>query len=183
MQRLDLVPVLDDPTVLEAEDVEGRRLHASLARRRQHRDEVPLADEEDDLPVLERRMLLLRDQSEPAVTVLIGRAVFDERVREGLADEELSVGDFVLTGGELPAMLVMDAVSRFIPGVLGRKDAVNEDSFAHGHLDSPYYTRPPVHRGRAVPEVLLSGDHKAISQWREDQAKEATRRKRPDLLR
>ena len=118
------------------------------------------------------------------VILLCGRYEgVDERVREGLADEELSVGDFVLTGGELPAMLVMDAVSRFIPGVLGRKEAANEDSFAHGQLDSPYYTRPPVHRGRAVPEVLLSGDHRAISQWREDQAREATRRKRPDLLR
>ena len=107
----------------------------------------------------------------------------DERVREGLADEEMSIGDMVLTGGELPAMVVIDAVSRFIPGVLGRKEAAEEDSFAHGQLDSPYYTRPPVFRGRAVPEVLLSGDHRAISRWREERAHEATRTKRPDLLR
>jgi len=106
----------------------------------------------------------------------------DERVREGLADEELSIGDMVLTGGELPAMVAIDAVSRFIPGVLGRKEAAEEDSFAQGQLDSPYYTRPPVFRGRAVPEVLLSGDHQAISRWREDMAQEATRTKRPDLL-
>jgi len=106
----------------------------------------------------------------------------DERVREGLADEELSIGDMVLTGGELPAMVVVDAVSRFIPGVLGRKEAAEEDSFAQGQLDSPYYTRPPVFRGRAVPEVLLSGDHRAISRWREEMAHEATRTKRPDLL-
>lgn len=106
----------------------------------------------------------------------------DERVREGLADEELSIGDMVLTGGELPAMVAIDAVSRFIPGVLGRKEAAEEDSFAQGQLDSPYYTRPPVFRGRAVPEVLLSGDHRAISRWREERAHEATRTKRPDLL-
>ena len=106
----------------------------------------------------------------------------DERVREGLADEELSIGDMVLTGGELPAMVAIDAVSRFIPGVLGRNEAVEEDSFARGQLDSPYYTRPPEFRGRAVPEVLLSGDHRAICRWREEMAHEATRTKRPDLL-
>jgi tRNA (guanine37-N1)-methyltransferase len=106
----------------------------------------------------------------------------DERVREGLADEEMSIGDMVLTGGELPAMVAIDAVSRFIPGVLGRKEAAEEDSFAQGQLDSPYYTRPPVFRGRAVPEVLLSGDHRAISRWREEMAHQATRTKRPDLL-
>ncbi len=106
----------------------------------------------------------------------------DERVREGLADEELSIGDMVLTGGELPAMVTIDVVSRFIPGVLGRKEAAEEDSFAQGRLDSPYYTRPPEFRGRAVPEVLLSGDHRAISRWREERAHEATRTKRPDLL-
>jgi tRNA (guanine37-N1)-methyltransferase len=117
------------------------------------------------------------------VILLCGRYEgVDERVREGLADEELSIGDMVLTGGELPAMVAIDAVSRFIPGVLGRKEAAEEDSFAQGQLDSPYYTRPPVFRGRAVPEVLLSGDHQAISRWREEMAHEATRTKRPDLL-
>jgi len=106
----------------------------------------------------------------------------DERVREGLADEELSVGDIVVTGGELPAMMVIDAVSRFVPGVLGRPEAAEEDSFAEGRLDSPYYTRPAVFRGRGVPEVLLSGDHGAIARWRAQKAREATRSKRPDLL-
>jgi tRNA (guanine37-N1)-methyltransferase len=105
----------------------------------------------------------------------------DERVREGLADEELSVGDMVLTGGELPAMAAIDAVSRFIPGVLGRSQAADEDSFAEGQLDSPYYTRPASFRGRRVPEVLLSGDHGAIARWRAEKAREATRTKRPDL--
>jgi tRNA (guanine37-N1)-methyltransferase len=105
----------------------------------------------------------------------------DERVREGLADEELSVGDVVLTGGELPAMMVIDAVSRFVAGVLGRPEAADEDSFAEGWLDSPYYTRPALFRGRGVPEVLLSGDHGAIARWRAQKAREATRAKRPDL--
>jgi tRNA (guanine37-N1)-methyltransferase len=105
----------------------------------------------------------------------------DERVRQGLADEELSVGDFVMTGGELPAMLAIDAISRFVPGVLGRPQAAEEDSFAEGQLDSPYYTRPASYRGRSVPEVLLSGDHVAIAQWRAQMAREATRTKRPDL--
>jgi len=106
----------------------------------------------------------------------------DERVREGLADEELGVGEAVLTGGELPAMVVIDAVSRFVPGVLGRAEAAERDSFAEGQLESPYYTRPPEFRGMRVPEVLLSGDHGAIARWRAERAREATRIKRPDLL-
>ena len=106
----------------------------------------------------------------------------DERVRAGLADEELSVGDVVLTGGELPAMMTIDAVSRFVPGVLGRSEAAEDDSFADGRLESPYYTRPASFRGESVPEVLLSGDHRAIERWRAEMAQLATRLKRPDLL-
>jgi tRNA (guanine37-N1)-methyltransferase len=106
----------------------------------------------------------------------------DERVREGLADRELSVGDMVVTGGELPAMVAIDAISRFVSGVLGRSEAAEQDSFADGQLDSPYYTRPPEFRGMRVPEVLLSGDHGAVARWRAEKAREATRTKRPDLL-
>jgi tRNA (guanine37-N1)-methyltransferase len=117
------------------------------------------------------------------VILLCGRYEgVDERVRLGLADEELSIGDVVLTGGELPAMVVMDAVSRFIPGVLGRPEAAEADSFAKGRLDYPYYTRPAAFRSWRVPEVLLSGDHRAIARWRRDEADGATRRKRPDLM-
>jgi tRNA (guanine37-N1)-methyltransferase len=104
-------------------------------------------------------------------------------VREGLADEELSVGDVVLTGGELPAMAVIDAVSRFVPGVLGRGEAAEQDSFAHGLLDFPHYTRPTRYRGLEVPEVLRGGDHGAIDRWRSEKALMATKTKRPDLLR
>jgi tRNA (guanine37-N1)-methyltransferase len=107
----------------------------------------------------------------------------DERVREALADEELSVGDVVLTGGELPAMAVIDAVSRFVPGVLGRGEAAEQDSFAQGNLDFPHYTRPGRYRGLEVPAVLRGGDHGAIERWRAERALEATTNKRPDLLR
>lgn len=117
------------------------------------------------------------------VILLCGRYEgVDERVRDGLADEELSIGDLVLTGGELPAMMVTDAVARFIPGVLGQSGAAETESFADGLLESPYYTRPVEFRGLRVPEVLTSGDHGAIARWRAERAHEATRSKRPDLL-
>ena len=106
----------------------------------------------------------------------------DERVRSFLADEELSIGDLVLTGGELPAMMLADAVARFVPGVLGRSGAAETESFADGQLESPYYTRPAKFRGHGVPEVLLSGNHAEIARWRAEQASKATRDKRPDLL-
>jgi tRNA (guanine37-N1)-methyltransferase len=106
----------------------------------------------------------------------------DERVRLGLADEELSIGDVVLTGGELAALVVLEAVARFVPGVLGGASPAERDSFAEGLLESPYYTRPVEFRGRRVPEVLLSGDHGAIERWRAERARQVTREKRPDLL-
>ncbi len=107
----------------------------------------------------------------------------DERVGSGLADEEVSVGDVVLTGGEVPALMVVEAVARFVPGVLGRAEAVESDSFSEGALDFPQYTRPPLYRGLAVPDVLLSGDHGAVAAWRRERAREATESKRPDLAR
>ena len=106
----------------------------------------------------------------------------DERVCTTLADEELSVGDLVLTGGELPALAVIDSVSRFVPGVLGCREAADNDSFSRRGLDFPQYTRPARFLGLDVPEVLLSGDHAAIERWRTQQALQATRTKRPDLL-
>lgn len=107
----------------------------------------------------------------------------DERVRRALAEEEVSIGDFVVSGGELPAMVLVDAVSRFVPGVLGRAGAARADSFSEGTLEFPHYTRPARFRGMAVPEVLVSGDHGAIERWREERARETTRLRRPDLWR
>jgi tRNA (guanine37-N1)-methyltransferase len=105
----------------------------------------------------------------------------DERVREFLADEEISIGDYVLTGGELPAMVVIDAVSRQVPGVLGSPRSAEEDSFADGELEYPQYTKPALFRDMPVPEVLLSGNHAEILAWRRRKAREATSSKRPDL--
>ena len=106
----------------------------------------------------------------------------DERVREGLATEELSIGDFVLTGGEAAAVAVVEAAVRLLPGALGDEESAGEDSFESGLLDWPHYTRPAALRGRAVPEVLLSGDHARIRRWRREQALRATLERRPDLL-
>ena len=106
----------------------------------------------------------------------------DERVYEGLGLEEISIGDYVLTGGELPALVMIDAAVRWVPGVLGDTESVKEDSFAESLLDYPHYTRPAVFRGLNIPDVLRSGDHKAIQGWRRRQALSNTLRKRPDLL-
>lgn len=108
---------------------------------------------------------------------------FDERIRELVVDEELSIGDYVLTGGELAAMVVIDAVVRQIPGVLGAEGGAERDSFAEGLLEGPHYTRPVEFRGRAVPEVLKSGNHGAVDAWRRKQAIRRTWRNRPQLLR
>ncbi len=106
----------------------------------------------------------------------------DERVREGLATDEVSIGDYVLTGGELAAMVIVDAAARFVPGVVGDASSVETDSFAEGLLDFPHYTRPPEFRGMMVPEVLLSGHHEAIRRWRRAQRLQRTLARRPDLL-
>jgi len=107
----------------------------------------------------------------------------DERVREKLADEEISIGDYVLTGGELPAMVLVDSVVRLLPGVLGDKNSLNFESFEGNLLEYPQYTRPADFRGLGVPEVLLSGDHNKISSWRQKEALKRTKERRPDLLR
>ncbi len=106
----------------------------------------------------------------------------DERVAAYLVDRELSIGDYVLTGGELPAMVLIDAVSRYVAGVLGSAASPQDESFADQLLEYPHYTRPPVFEGHAVPEILLSGHHAEIDRWRREQAAERTRRRRPDLL-
>jgi tRNA (guanine37-N1)-methyltransferase len=147
-------------------------------------------------PSAHERVVLLSPQGAPfdhaaatrlatydRVILLCGRYEgIDDRVREGLADEELATGDVVLTGGELPALVVVDAVARLVPGVLGNAASAGSESFATGLLDFPSYTRPAEYRGLAVPPVLLSGDHGAIARWRDERARTATWRKRPDLI-
>lgn len=117
------------------------------------------------------------------VVLLCGRYEgVDERVAEHLADEELSIGDYVLAGGEVAALVVIDAVARLIPGVVGQPASVEQDSFEAGLLDHPHYTRPSTFRGHDVPEVLLSGDHARIERWRREEAARRTRERRPDLV-
>ena len=106
----------------------------------------------------------------------------DERIRQHLVTDEISIGDYVLTGGELPSLILIDAVSRLLPGVLGDPDGPFDDSHASGLLEYPHYTRPPEYRGWGVPEILLSGDHGKIAKWRREQSLRRTRKRRPDLL-
>ena len=105
----------------------------------------------------------------------------DERFIELCVDEELSIGDYVLSGGEVPAMVLIEGVTRLLPGVLGNPDSAKFESFQEGLLEGPQYTRPALFRGRSVPEILLSGDHGAVARWRKEQARAATRSRRPDL--
>ena len=107
---------------------------------------------------------------------------FDERVRQALADDELSIGDYVLTNGALPAMVVIDAVTRLLPGVLGDDESSRDESFSHGLLEYPQYTRPAEFRGMKAPDVLVSGNHAEIEKWRREQAALRTKERRPDLL-
>ena len=121
--------------------------------------------------------------SEPHLTLVCGRYEgIDQRAVDGLADEELSIGDFVLSGGEFAALAIIDSVTRLIPGVVRKEESVLNESFMDGLLDCPHYTRPADLRGNSVPEVLLSGNHEEIRQWREGEALKRTRQRRPDLL-
>lgn len=106
----------------------------------------------------------------------------DERVRESYVDDEISIGDYVLSGGELPALILIDALIRLIPGAIGNAESALEDSFQNGLLDCAWYTRPQEFEGLTVPEALLSGDHKKVAQWRRDNARQRTLERRPDLL-
>ncbi len=132
-----------------------------------------------------------RPLTQATIEALAGRDAFavlcghyegvDERVREALVDDEISIGDYVLTGGELPAMVLVDAVVRLLPGALGDDESAQQESFADGRLDCPHYTRPESFRGMRAPEVLLSGNHGEIARWRREQAEKRTQERRPDL--
>lgn len=122
--------------------------------------------------------------AEPWLVLVCGRYEgVDERVVQGLPAEEISIGDYVLSGGELPALVLLEAVSRLVPGVVGREESLARESFEEGLLDHPHYTRPREFRGMQVPEVLVSGDHAAVERWRREAARAKTERNRPDLLR
>jgi len=132
-------------------------------------------------PLTHERVMQLKD--EPGLVLLCGRyEAVDQRLLDRCVDEEISLGDFVLSGGELPAMALMDAVVRQLPGVLNDDASAVEDSFVNGLLDSPHYTRPDTYDGVAVPPVLMGGNHAEIVKWRRERMLEATMRKRPDLL-
>lgn len=120
--------------------------------------------------------------TQPLILVCGRYEGIDERVIEAEVDQEWSIGDYVLSGGELPAMVVIEAIARLIPGVLGDAESAQQDSFMDGLLDCPHYTRPVDFAGREVPKVLLSGDHQAIRHWRAEQASARTQLRRPDLL-
>jgi tRNA (guanine37-N1)-methyltransferase len=120
---------------------------------------------------------------QPRLALICGRYEgVDERIRQHLVTDEISIGDYVLTGGELPALILIDAISRLISGVLGDPDGAMDDSHSSGLLEYPHYTRPPEFRGWGVPEILLSGDHAKIEKWRREQSLRRTLKRRPDLL-
>ena len=130
-----------------------------------------------------RQQTLVELVKTPWMVLLCGRYEgFDERIRLGLTAREISIGDYVLSGGEPAAMVLIDAVVRLLPGALGHEDSAADDSFADGLLEYPQYTRPREYKGMEVPEILLSGDHAKIAEWRRQQSRERTRRRRPDLL-
>ncbi|HJV00324.1 MAG TPA: tRNA (guanosine(37)-N1)-methyltransferase TrmD [Burkholderiaceae bacterium] len=132
-------------------------------------------------PLTHQRVMQL--SQEPGLVLLCGRyEAVDQRLLDRCVDEEISLGDFVLSGGELPAMALMDAVIRQLPGVLHDDASAVEDSFVNGLLDCPHYTRPDCYNGMAVPAVLMGGNHAEIGKWRRERALEATAKKRPDLL-
>ena len=132
-------------------------------------------------PLNHKRVMAMTEHA--GLVVLCGRyEAVDQRLLDRCVDEEISLGDFVLSGGELPAMALMDAVIRQLPGVLRDDASAVEDSFVHGLLDCPHYTRPEIYEGLSVPAVLLGGHHAEIEKWRREQALDATQRKRPDLV-
>lgn len=131
-------------------------------------------------PLTQKLVRDIRDAGR--ATVVCGRFEgIDERVIEARGLREVSIGDYVLSGGELAAMVLIDAVVRLLPGVMGKAQSAEDESFSHGLLEYPHYTRPRVWEGRPIPDVLLSGDHRKIAQWRHEQARALTLQRRPDL--
>ncbi|NUM37191.1 MAG: tRNA (guanosine(37)-N1)-methyltransferase TrmD [Candidatus Brocadiae bacterium] len=132
--------------------------------------------------VFQQKTALELSQKEHLVLICGHYEGFDERIRLGLKPREISIGDYVLTGGEIPAMVLVDSIARLIPGVLGDIESTEHESFSNGLLEYPQYTRPPVFRGMEVPEILYSGHHKKIEEWKKQKALERTILRRPDLM-
>ncbi|MDC8757405.1 tRNA (guanosine(37)-N1)-methyltransferase TrmD [Janthinobacterium fluminis] len=165
----------------------AKPLEATLAAARQRQTDLGLAAPRVVFMSPQGRALtherVMQLKQEPGLVILCGRyEAVDQRLIERCVDEEISLGDFVLSGGELPAMALMDAVIRQLPGVLNTDASAVEDSFVNGLLDSPHYTRPETYEGMGVPPVLMGGNHAEIEKWRRQRMLEATARKRPDLL-
>ena len=165
----------------------ARPLEATIHAAKQRQTELGLAAPRvvfmspQGRPLTHERVTQLK--AEPGLVILCGRyEAVDQRLLDRCVDEEISMGDFVLSGGELPAMALMDAVIRLLPGVLNTEASAIEDSFVNGLLDSPHYTRPETYEGMAVPPVLMGGNHAEIVKWRRQRMLEATATKRPDLL-
>lgn len=165
----------------------ARPLEATITAAKQRQTELGLAAPRvvfmspQGRPLTHEKVTQLK--AEPGLVILCGRyEAVDQRLLDRCVDEEISVGDFVLSGGELPAMALMDAVIRLLPGVLNTEASAIEDSFVNGLLDSPHYTRPETYEGMAVPPVLMGGNHAEIVKWRRQRMLEATAKKRPDLL-
>ena len=165
----------------------ARPLEATINAAKQRQTELGLAAPRvvfmspQGRPLTHERVTQLK--AEPGLVILCGRyEAVDQRLLDRCVDEEISMGDFVLSGGELPAMTLMDAVIRLLPGVLNTEASAIEDSFVNGLLDSPHYTRPETYEGMAVPPVLMGGNHAGIVKWRRQRMLEATATKRPDLL-
>ena len=165
----------------------ARPLEATITAAKQRQTELGLAPPRvvfmspQGRPLTHERVTQLK--AEPGLVILCGRyEAVDQRLLDRCVDEEISVGDFVLSGGELPAMALMDAVIRLLPGVLNTEASAIEDSFVNGLLDSQHYTRPETYEGMAVPPVLMGGNHAEIVKWRRQRMLEATAKKRPDLL-
>ena len=163
---MKIEPIYNAMTALSADGLERRKILLSPQGRTYNQAVA------EELAAEDRPLLLVCGRYEG----------IDERVRENLIDEEISVGDYVITGGELAALVIIDSIARLCPGVLGDDESSKEESFSWGILDYPHYTRPPEFMGKAVPEVLISGNHAKIAEWRRMQALKRTMANRPDLL-
>jgi tRNA (guanine37-N1)-methyltransferase len=176
-RSVDDTPAGGGPGMVMRADITGAAIDAA----RQQAPDAPLIYMSPrGAPLTHARAVALSQG--PGAIVLCGRFEgVDERVLEARQAEEMSIGDYVLSGGELAAMVLLDAVTRLIPGVIGQEQSLAEESFAHGLLEYPQYTRPRVWEGREIPEVLLSGDHGRVARWRREQSEALTRARRPDL--